>query len=165
MLSHVLILCVSDLFLNEQVIVWVRCSDLNPPGTDHGRIVGWDFGVPPDGANQAGVKEKIAWNILMSSEGEATCSTPAVANSASSGGGVPVHRVGDGVTFTCNQGFQLDGAQQITCGPGGQWQPQPPQCLPLPAKTELPDKESESVFLLDSWSCWVYFFLADKLWI
>ncbi|XP_070766821.1 membrane cofactor protein [Enoplosus armatus] len=66
----------------------------------------------------------------VSPEGEATCSTPAVFKSVSSGGDVSVHRVGDTLTFTCSQGFQLDGAQQITCGPGGQWQPQPPQCLP-----------------------------------
>ncbi|XP_041801349.1 complement receptor type 1 [Chelmon rostratus] len=65
-------------------------------------------------------------------EGEVTCSTPAVANSASSGGDVPVRRVGDTVNFTCSEGFQLDGAQQITCGPGGQWQPEPPQCRPSP---------------------------------
>lgn len=79
----------------------------------------------------------------MSSEGEVTCSTPAVANSASSGGDVPVRRVGDTVNFTCSEGFQLDGAQQITCGPGGQWQPEPPQCRPSP--------EGELVYLLHSW--------------
>ncbi|XP_071332929.1 complement receptor type 1-like [Trachinotus anak] len=72
-------------------------------------------------------------------EGETTCSNPAVANSVKSGGDASVYRVGDSVTFTCSQGFQLDGAQQVTCGPDGQWQPQPPQCLPSPEeKTEQP---------------------------
>lgn len=61
------------------------------------------------------------------------------------------------MTFSCSQGFQLDGAQQITCGPGGQWQPQPPQCLPSPDKTQFSKKESESVFLLDT-QLWVFFF-------
>lgn len=75
-------------------------------------------------------------------EGEATCSTPAVENSVSSAGDVSVHRVGDSVTFTCSQGFQLDGAQQITCGAGGLWQPQPPRCLTSPNKTQSPDKET-----------------------
>ncbi|XP_034733771.1 complement receptor type 1-like isoform X2 [Etheostoma cragini] len=72
-------------------------------------------------------------------ERETTCSTPAVANSVSSAGGVSVHRMGDGMTFTCSQGFQLDGAQRVTCGPGGVWQPQPPRCLPSQHKTESPD--------------------------
>nr|XP_020466334.1 complement receptor type 1-like [Monopterus albus] len=66
--------------------------------------------------------------------GETTCSPPAVDNSVKSGGNVSGYRVGDSVTFTCSQGFQLDGAQQITCGPDGQWQPQSPRCLPSPDK-------------------------------
>lgn len=69
-------------------------------------------------------------------EGETTCSSPAVANSVKSGGSVSVYRVGENVTFTCSPGFQLDGAQQVTCGPDGQWQPKPPQCLPSPDKNE-----------------------------
>ncbi|XP_042346972.1 LOW QUALITY PROTEIN: CUB and sushi domain-containing protein 3-like [Plectropomus leopardus] len=71
-------------------------------------------------------------------EGEATCSTPAVASSVSSAGDVSVHQVGDNVTFTCRQGFQLDGAPQITCGPGGQWHPRPPRCLASPVTTQSP---------------------------
>ncbi|XP_028437704.1 complement receptor type 1 [Perca flavescens] len=68
---------------------------------------------------------------------ETTCSTPpAVANSVSSAGGVSVYWVGEYVSFTCSQGFQLDGAQRVTCGPGGVWHPKPPQCLP---KTGSPD--------------------------
>ncbi|XP_054465034.1 complement receptor type 1-like [Anoplopoma fimbria] len=67
--------------------------------------------------------------------GEATCSPPAVANSVKSTGAVSVYRVGDHVNFTCSPGFQLDAAQQITCGPGGLWQPQPPRCMPSPNKT------------------------------
>ncbi|XP_068996614.1 complement receptor type 2-like isoform X2 [Embiotoca jacksoni] len=74
--------------------------------------------------------------FLSCEEGETTCSTPAVANSVQRGGDVAVHRVGDSVSFSCSRGFQLDGAQQITCGSGGQWQPQPPRCLPSPDKTQ-----------------------------
>lgn len=80
--------------------------------------------------------------------GEATCSTPAVANSVSGVKDVSVNQVGDKLSFTCGQGFQLDGAQHITCGPDGQWQPPPPRCLPSPVQTQLPDKESELVFQL-----------------
>ncbi|XP_044067408.1 complement receptor type 1-like [Siniperca chuatsi] len=65
-------------------------------------------------------------------EGAVTCFTPAVANSVRRGDNVSVHWVGDSMTFTCSEGFQLDGAQQITCGPDGQWEPQPPRCLPSP---------------------------------
>ncbi|GAA6216492.1 sushi, von Willebrand factor type A, EGF and pentraxin domain-containing protein 1-like [Lates japonicus] len=76
-------------------------------------------------------------------EGETTCSTPTVANSVKIGGNVSVYRVGDNVTFTCSQGFQLEGAQQVACGPNGQWQPQPPQCVPSPDKTQQSsDKET-----------------------
>ncbi|XP_031700416.1 complement receptor type 1-like [Anarrhichthys ocellatus] len=80
--------------------------------------------------------KKSGWTGELPScvEGEATCSTPAVANSVDRTGDVSVYRVGDYVTFTCSRGFQLDGAQQITCGPGGLWQPQPPRCLPSPDK-------------------------------
>ncbi|XP_068453578.1 complement receptor type 1-like isoform X2 [Clinocottus analis] len=66
--------------------------------------------------------------------GEATCSAPAVPNSVNSTGAVSVFRVGDHVTFTCNRGFHMDGAQQIACGPAGQWQPRPPRCLNSPDK-------------------------------
>lgn len=88
--------------------------------------------------------KKSGWTgEFPSCEEEATtCSTPAVSNSVSSTGDVSVHRVGDIVTFTCSQGFQLDGAQQITCGPDGQWQPQPPRCLPAPDKTQLLEEET-----------------------
>ncbi|XP_040908788.1 complement component receptor 1-like protein isoform X2 [Toxotes jaculatrix] len=82
--------------------------------------------------------KKSGWTgEVPTCEGETTCSTPVVANSVKSGGDVSVYWVGDNVTFTCSQGFELDGAPQVTCGPDGQWQPQPPQCLPLPDdKTE-----------------------------
>ncbi|XP_049921778.1 complement receptor type 1 isoform X1 [Epinephelus moara] len=89
--------------------------------------------------------KKSGWTGEIPScvEGEATtCPTPAVANSVSSAGDVSVFWVGDSVTFTCSQGFQLDGAQQITCGPGGLWQPQPPRCLPSPKTTPSPVKET-----------------------
>ncbi|TMS16979.1 6-phosphofructo-2-kinase/fructose-2,6-bisphosphatase 2 [Larimichthys crocea] len=76
-------------------------------------------------------------------KGEATCPAPEVANSVSSLGEVSVYQVGDVVTVSCIQGFQLDGAEQIICGSSGQWQPQLPQCLPLPQPsptTRLPVK-------------------------
>ncbi|KAM3616945.1 uncharacterized protein V6R79_000095 [Siganus canaliculatus] len=72
---------------------------------------------------------------------EVTCSAPVVANAQSSDGGLPVYQVGDSVTLTCSEGFQLDGTQQITCGPDGQWQT-PPRCLPVPDKTQVPVKEA-----------------------
>ncbi|XP_023131392.2 complement receptor type 1-like isoform X1 [Amphiprion ocellaris] len=69
-------------------------------------------------------------------EGETTCSTPAVTNSVHRAGGVSEYQVGETMSFACQQGFRLDGAQQITCGSDGQWQPQPPKCLPSPDKTQ-----------------------------
>ncbi|XP_073326155.1 complement component receptor 1-like protein [Pagrus major] len=86
------------------------------------------------------VCKRAGWSgdVPICEEGRPTCSPPAVANSASSRGDVSVHQVGDSVTFTCSQGFQLDGAQQITCGADGQWQPQPPRCLPSPETTASP---------------------------
>lgn len=81
-------------------------------------------------------------NVLISSEAETTCSNPAVANGAQSRrGDAAVYRVGDSVTFTCAQGFQLAGGQQVTCGPAGQWQPPLPQCLPSANTTLSPDRE------------------------
>ncbi|XP_053174007.1 complement receptor type 2 [Scomber japonicus] len=75
-------------------------------------------------------------------EGTATCSSPAVANSVKSGGYVSVYQVGETMTFTCSPGFQLDGAQLVTCGPDGQWQPKPPQCLPSPDEAKpAPDNK------------------------
>lgn len=76
-------------------------------------------------------------------EGEpATCSTPAVANSVQRAGDVSERRVGETLSFTCQQGFQLDGPQQITCGSNGQWQPEPPKCLPSPDKTQASGSET-----------------------
>ncbi|KAM8863906.1 complement receptor type 1-like [Spinachia spinachia] len=66
-------------------------------------------------------------------EGDATCPPPAVAHAVNrTGGEVPAHGAGDHVTVSCVQGFRLDGAQRITCGPHGAWRPPPPRCLPLP---------------------------------
>ncbi|XP_035996043.1 complement receptor type 1 isoform X1 [Fundulus heteroclitus] len=65
-------------------------------------------------------------------EKEITCSSPAVNGSVTRSGDVSVHRLGETITFTCKPGFQLDGAQQITCGANGQWQPEPPRCIPSP---------------------------------
>nr|XP_020492347.1 complement receptor type 1-like isoform X1 [Labrus bergylta] len=75
-------------------------------------------------------------------EGAATCSNPAVENSVSSIRNVAVYHLGENVNFTCSRGFELNGAQRITCGPGGQWQPEPPRCLPSPDKSQLPEKEA-----------------------
>lgn len=72
-------------------------------------------------------------------EGVASCPSPAVANSVSGAGDVRFHRLGASVTVACGRGFQLDGAQRITCGPGGLWQPDPPLCRPSPSKT--PDSD------------------------
>lgn len=90
-------------------------------------------------------KTLITKSVLDPPEGEATCSTPAVANSLSPSG--ETVRAGVSVNFTCHEGFQLDGAQQITCGPDGQWRPLPPQCLRTYVPTQLPDKDSEFAFL------------------
>ncbi|XP_029291630.1 sushi, von Willebrand factor type A, EGF and pentraxin domain-containing protein 1-like [Cottoperca gobio] len=88
--------------------------------------------------------KKSGWagEVPSCEAGETTCSTPAVNNSVSSAADVSVYRVGDHMTFTCSQGFQLDGAQRITCGPGGVWQHQPPRCLPSPDATQSPIKET-----------------------
>ncbi|XP_026188904.1 complement receptor type 1-like isoform X2 [Mastacembelus armatus] len=75
--------------------------------------------------------------------GETTCPAPAVANSVTSGGNAFAYQVGDDVSFTCRQGFQLDGAQKIICMPGGLWEPKPPQCLPQPQKTEQTTKSAD----------------------
>ncbi|XP_063741873.1 complement receptor type 1 isoform X2 [Eleginops maclovinus] len=89
------------------------------------------------------VCKKSGWTGEFPSceEGEATCSPPAVANSVSSAGAVSVYQMGNTVTLTCSQGFQLDGAQSIRCGAGGLWQPPPPQCLPAPNTTQSPNEE------------------------
>ncbi|KAK2897395.1 membrane cofactor protein [Channa argus] len=70
-----------------------------------------------------------------SCEVEETCRAPEVANSVKGSGNVSVYQVGDNVTIACSEGFQLDGAQHLTCGPSGLWQPKPPLCRPSPFKT------------------------------
>ncbi|XP_059189829.1 complement receptor type 1-like [Centropristis striata] len=92
-------------------------------------------GYTMTGWNSITCERNGQWSDLPKcTKAEPTCSTPVVANAVSSAGDVSVHRVGDYVSFTCGKGFQLDGAQQITCGPGGLWQPQPPRCLTEPSK-------------------------------
>ncbi|KAK6303502.1 hypothetical protein J4Q44_G00259560 [Coregonus suidteri] len=61
---------------------------------------------------------------------EVTCPAPSVANGVKLSETVSVYRVRDSVTLACSEGFLLTGAQQLTCGPDGQWQPQLPRCLP-----------------------------------
>ncbi|XP_013990965.2 complement receptor type 2 isoform X2 [Salmo salar] len=61
---------------------------------------------------------------------EVTCPAPSVANSVKLSETGSVYRVRDSVTLACSKGFLLTGAQQLTCGPDGQWQPELPLCLP-----------------------------------
>ncbi|CAJ1084791.1 complement receptor type 1-like isoform X1 [Xyrichtys novacula] len=75
---------------------------------------------------------------------QVTCSPPVVTNSVSSRD-VSVYQLGESVNITCSQGFQLDGAQRITCGQDGQWQPKPPRC-----QTRLPDKEADGCGVPDN---------------
>ena len=42
--------------------------------------------------------------------------------------------VGDTATFTCNEGYELDGAQVLTCQEGGNWDNPLPMCKPLAGK-------------------------------
>ncbi|CAI8033447.1 CUB and sushi domain-containing protein 1, partial [Geodia barretti] len=38
---------------------------------------------------------------------------------------------GDAATYTCNEGYKLDGVSTRTCGPDGQWSPEEPKCLAM----------------------------------
>ncbi|XP_004070867.1 sushi, von Willebrand factor type A, EGF and pentraxin domain-containing protein 1 isoform X1 [Oryzias latipes] len=67
-------------------------------------------------------------------EGEPTCLAPVVANSAQRAG--TVYQVGDRINLSCKIGFQLEGPNEITCAPNGQWQPKPPQCVPTLERTQ-----------------------------
>nr|XP_046220278.1 sushi, von Willebrand factor type A, EGF and pentraxin domain-containing protein 1-like isoform X2 [Oncorhynchus gorbuscha] len=69
---------------------------------------------------------------------EVTCPAPSVANSVKLSETVSVYRVRDSVTLVCSEGFLLTGAQQLTCGPDGQWQPKLPLCLPFNDIIESP---------------------------
>ena len=35
---------------------------------------------------------------------------------------------GDTATYTCNSGYELEGAETLTCGSDGMWSPDPPVC-------------------------------------
>ncbi|KAI1892686.1 hypothetical protein AGOR_G00136110 [Albula goreensis] len=74
---------------------------------------GWD-GVPP---------------VCEEDPPEITCPKPSVANGVVVKGEVPVYKKGNSVTFSCTEGFSLSGSWKITCGPDGQWHPNPPECL------------------------------------
>ncbi|XP_035594519.1 complement receptor type 2-like isoform X1 [Oncorhynchus keta] len=69
---------------------------------------------------------------------EVTCPAPSVANGVKLSETVSVYRVRDSVTLVCSEGFLLTGAQQLTCGPDGQWQPKLPLCLPFNDIIESP---------------------------
>uniref|UniRef100_A0A8C6PD00 Sushi domain-containing protein n=1 Tax=Nothobranchius furzeri TaxID=105023 RepID=A0A8C6PD00_NOTFU len=64
-----------------------------------------------------------------------TCTAPTVDNSVQKGS-VSKYFVGDIMNLTCKQGFQLNGAQTITCRPSGRWQPQPPRCVASKVETQ-----------------------------
>ncbi|XP_048839322.1 complement receptor type 2-like isoform X2 [Brienomyrus brachyistius] len=58
------------------------------------------------------------------------CLSPSVANGMMISGNGTSYRPTDSVRFACRDGFDLTGPKEIACGPDGQWDPQPPQCLP-----------------------------------
>ena len=45
--------------------------------------------------------------------------------------------VGDMATYTCNDGFELDGVMMVTCQSDGQWDNPPPICRSLEGKWEI----------------------------
>lgn len=87
--------------------------------------------------------------FCFSSVGESICSAPAVSNSVSSTTDPAEYRVGESMSFTCSRGFRLEGPQQITCGQGGLWKPDPPQCLPSHTTTQAPTTGREKTVVPD----------------
>ncbi|XP_072223736.1 complement receptor type 2 isoform X2 [Leuresthes tenuis] len=83
-----------------------------------------------------------AYPICEEGESKNTCSNPAVDNSVRKREDVSVYQVGESMSFTCKQGFLLEGAARITCGPDGQWQPLPPRCLQSTTRTQQPGQPS-----------------------
>ena len=39
--------------------------------------------------------------------------------------------INDNITYTCSDGFMLEGARSIVCLEGGRWSGQVPTCLPV----------------------------------
>lgn len=58
-----------------------------------------------------------------------TCPTPDLGKSGTVKELKSVYVPGDSISIICNEGFDLDGPSQVTCGPGGQWQGLP-KCRP-----------------------------------
>ena len=84
---------------------------------------------------------------------EVPCPDPSVANGVKLSEADSVYRVGDSVTFTCSEGFLLTGAQQLTCGPDGQWQPQLPLCHSSDiTQSSKPDGKHNTIQDLSLWS-------------
>uniref|UniRef100_A0A3B5QPM4 Complement receptor type 1-like n=1 Tax=Xiphophorus maculatus TaxID=8083 RepID=A0A3B5QPM4_XIPMA len=102
-------------------------------------------------------------------EKKITCSSPVVNNSVKSGTEVSVHHVGDTMNITCSTGFQLDGAQQLTCGSDGQWEPKLPQCLLSPDKRPAGGCDAPLIFssananLADKYITMTSFSSGDKV--
>ena len=53
---------------------------------------------------------------------------PNLANPANGAVTVSGRNPGDIATYTCNSGFELVGADTLTCGSDGMWSPDPPVC-------------------------------------
>ncbi|KAG1960664.1 complement receptor type 2 [Pimephales promelas] len=58
-----------------------------------------------------------------------TCPTPEMGKSGSVKELKSAYMPGESISVTCNEGFDLIGSPQVTCGPAGQWQGLP-ECLP-----------------------------------
>ena len=43
--------------------------------------------------------------------------------------------VGDTATYTCNEGFELDGVMMVTCQDDGMWDNPPPTCRSLAGRS------------------------------
>uniref|UniRef100_A0A3P9L360 Sushi domain-containing protein n=1 Tax=Oryzias latipes TaxID=8090 RepID=A0A3P9L360_ORYLA len=108
-------------------------------------------------------------------EGEPTCLAPVVANSAQRAGTVSVYQVGDRINFSCKIGFQLEGPNEITCAPNGQWQPKPPQCVPRLERTQPRTEQTKgdceapppvigsNAYLVDKYAMMTSFSSGDKV--
>ena len=61
---------------------------------------------------------------------EATCENPTPANGRKNPGGLATgpYAVGSTVSFTCNSGYRLNGADSATCRDSGSWSAESPTC-------------------------------------
>ncbi|MCI4387793.1 hypothetical protein PGIGA_G00078260 [Pangasianodon gigas] len=95
------------------------------------------MGTASEGRVSSPVEQTAPGLLIFPPVKRVTCPPPAVPNSSGQDGYKMEYEVGEHATISCQEGFEVIGSSQVTCGVDGQWQ-EMPECRLAGGKCQPP---------------------------